>query len=59
MSARMSDLSIWRADAGTQWWMTGTGYEELKIKDLAHFNKGPRLISLRVQDGRSTGTSRS
>ena len=48
-------LAIWRAGSGTQWWSTGLNFNDFKAKDLAYFNQGLRLISLRNHGGSYTG----
>jgi hypothetical protein len=53
--ADTSYLAIWRAGTGTQWWATGLNFNAFKAQDLAYFNQGLRLISLRNHGGTYTG----
>lgn len=38
-----------------QWWATGLNFNDFKAQDLAYFNQGLRLISLRNHGGTYTG----
>jgi murein DD-endopeptidase MepM/ murein hydrolase activator NlpD len=46
--------AVWRPGSGTQWVKAGVSADEFKAADLDYFNKGLRIVSLTVRDGKLT-----
>jgi hypothetical protein len=50
--------AVWQPGSGTQWWRSGMTVDAFKAQDKVYFDRGLRLTSLAIRNGRFTAVWR-